>query len=207
MRFGWKGVGIVVGVAFLLGSVAVQADPEKPNRKMMRQIRIMEKILDEVLVDSPNLLVFNDRPTRGFYLDGFGAVFTLEASLVREGTFDFSFLKNFRIEKEDGKVIIVTRDKGSGDEDEDEEENGEEEVSEAELYERGKQELKEALVDYAETLSSLKDDDWVAVVAFLKGSSYFTDRKISRLILKVRMRDLRGVERNEALRRIREEEF
>ena len=60
------------------------------------------------------------------------------------------------------------------------------------LYDRGKKEVLEVLMEYGETLTGLGDDQWIAIVGFLKDSKYFTESKISRLVMKAKMRDLRA---------------
>ena len=57
---------------------------------------------------------------------------------------------------------------------------------------QGKQELIDALADYGETMTALRDDQWVAIAAFLGDDQYFKERQISRLVIKARARDLRG---------------
>jgi predicted GNAT family N-acyltransferase len=77
-------------------------------------------------------------------------------------------------------------------------------------YEKGRQELIDALADYGETLTALRDDQWVAIAAFLKDNDYFRDRSISRLVIKARMRDLRAsdqLSREALLARIVVEEY
>ena len=48
-----------------------------------------------------------------------------------------------------------------------------------------------ALLDYGETLTPLRDDQWVAVAAFLSRNKFFETSGISRLLIKARMSDLR----------------
>ncbi|MBD3237196.1 MAG: hypothetical protein GF330_10860 [Candidatus Eisenbacteria bacterium] len=218
---------VCVAAAVALAFVALAVLPQSVGAntisdKLKRQIRVMEEVVDEVLVESPYLLVYSSDPTHGFYVDEFGAIFSFEASLVG-GKWNMgsglAFLENLHIESEDGrtviwvegddegehKVEIVTKD---DDEDEDEDEyeeqaeqmkvtkdlekmKAEKKVKEEECYASGKEELIESLVDYGETLTGLRDDQWVAITAFLKNADLFKKHEISRLVLKVRVRDLR----------------
>jgi adenylate kinase family enzyme len=176
-----------------VGATAVQAADSPISDKLKKQIGVMEKVIDEVLVESPNLLVYSSEATRGVYLDEFGVLFTLEASLVEEGWKNkLKFFDKLKIEEEDGKIIIHR-----GDDDEETVENIEDwqdkqnERNQA-LYAKGKQELAEVLAEYGETLTGLRDDQSVGVAAFLKGSGYFVDKRISRLVLRAKMSDLRA---------------
>ncbi len=229
-------------VSLFIGSTvcSAQASDSKVTDKTKRQIRIMEKIMDEVLRDSPNLLVFSTDPTHGIYLDEFGVVFTFEASLVGKDL-DFlkplSLLNDIRVKTENGKVTVWSESKdekekeASGEkseissEDEEGDEADEDDSNEhlilsvkkraqrqADLYTKGKAELVDALIDYGETVSVLRDDQWVAIAAFLKDSDFFTSTKMSQLIVKARVRDLRAVSdntltREAALARVVVEEY
>ena len=130
-------------------------------------------------------------------------LFTLEASLVEEGWKNkFKFFNKLKIEEEDGKIIIHRGDKDDDDEEDDEDwEELEEKRAEKNqvLYKKGKLELAEVLAEYGETLTGLRDDQWVGVAAFLKGSGYFVDKRISRLVLKAKVSDLRAYARAEDL--------
>jgi hypothetical protein len=64
-----------------VGSTSVAAAGEK-RTKVERQISIMESIIDEMLVDSPNFLVGGQHETRGFEMEDYGAVFMFDASLT-----------------------------------------------------------------------------------------------------------------------------
>jgi hypothetical protein len=176
-----------------VGASVVQAADSPVSDKLNRQIGVMEKVIDEVLVESPNLLVYSSEATRGVYLDEFGVLFTLEASLVEEGWKNkMKFFGNLQIEEDDGKIIIH---RGEGD-DEAVEDMKDWEAKQDErnqkLYAKGKQELVDVLADYGETLTGLRDDQWVGLAAFLKGSGYFVDQRISRLVLKAKVSDLRA---------------
>jgi hypothetical protein len=192
------------------GGVLNATEAAEVPRKLERQINIMEKVINEVLVESPNLLVASRSPSHGIYLDEFGVLFTFEASLVDRDS-DWSdwgdwWKNNVRIER-DGDKVVIYRDEGD---DEDADKKKKEEAredwdeedweawkqkrdqSEAKLYERGKRELALTLLDYGDTLTGLRDSQWVAIAAFLKNADYFAENRISRLILKARVGDLRG---------------
>lgn len=191
----------LVGALALSGVGASFAEAQEMDKKLKRQISVMERVLDEVLLESPNLLVHSREITRGLYLHEFGVIFVLEASLVHDHDWEgFRWPGDVRIERKDGNIIIIRPDK-----DEDKEETGEEgqdeenemtweesrEEAQKELYEAGKKELIEALLDYGETLTGLQNDQWVGVAAFFRDSDFFMTAKISRLVIKAKMKDLR----------------
>lgn len=62
----------------------------------------------------------------------------------------------------------------------------------AELYERGKEEIVDLLVDYGETLGRLADTDRVMIAAFLNKSDFLRDRNITKLVVSAQMSDIRN---------------
>ncbi|MEZ5063609.1 MAG: hypothetical protein R3B81_02690 [bacterium] len=219
-RRGWIREVVLIGIALAAGFVAKAAfgaDADRPERKVVRQIGIMEKIMDQMLLDSPNLLIFGRDVTRGLYIEGFGAVFTFDASLVekdKDSHWNFNF--PFRVEDVDGKKVIII--------DEDDKEDAKEAAKlleerearrtnvEEELYRAGKAEIISLMLDYGETMTSLTDAEHLAVAAYLKDANYFTKNKISRLVLKAKMADLRAhaagkLSEEEMVRRMKVEEY
>ena len=198
-------LGGLFAVALVTGAVTTAAAQDgKVTRKLKKQIAVLERVLDEVLVDSPNFLVGSRRNTHGLYLDEFGALFSFEASLISQDD-DFPFGvsfgdwgKGFTIDREDGKITIIWDKDEDGDGEDDvlvidkDEMREKHEERQRELYEAGKAELTEALMDYGETLTTLRDDQWVALAAFLRDSDFFAHNKISTLVFKARLSDLRA---------------
>jgi len=180
---------------------------DQPGRKLGRQISVFEQILDRVLIESPNFLISSRDNSRGMYVECYGAIFSFRASLVEK--FDWNggeWPWGSRIEIDDDNHVTIRPghrrdDETSGEEEErgrdqaDENEDGGGDSSgqakEKRLYEHGKQELAEALLDYGDTLSALSDDQWVAIVGLLEDSAYFMDNRISRLVVRARLGDLR----------------
>jgi hypothetical protein len=221
----------VVAAAWVIALAASSAwAVDKPeSRKMARQMDVMEQILNEVLIDSPNFLVFGRDYTHALYLKDFGVIFTFEASLVgkdEDDEFDFHKwgLDGFRIETKDGERVIVIGpddppdppdppETGQDEEEEDVRSWEERRRSRHErLYRRGKTELVDVLLDYGDTLTTLKAGQRVAIVAKLVDSDYFEDRKISHLVLKAKVDDLRAfaaekISEKEMVTRIVEEEY
>jgi hypothetical protein len=263
---------VLAGTAVtLVPAGASAAEENNPVPRQRRQIGIMEGILDQVLIDSPNFRVLGHDNTHGIYLPEFGAIFTFEASLNDSpwfGTFDLSGaledLRNGRFEFRtggDGDPIIISSGRSDSDSEgtieeqlerskqmekhhaaelEKSREKREQALEKADkalersrelrrslglppgdkkekvdpeiLYKNGKQELIQALLDYGNTLTTLRDDQSVAIAAFLRDSRYFTDNKLSHLVLKARVRDLREYSAgrltdNDMKTRITEEEY
>lgn len=210
---------IACGIALTTGA-AVAQDRTVP-RKMMKQITVMEQIVDQVLIDSPNFLVPGRENTRGIYLPEFGVLLTFEASLVKKGDWDDWEWKNgFKLEQnEKGEQVIIIPDEGDEGDEEPDEDDGDRpsrrdraSSGERRLYERGKQEIEDVLLDYADTMSALEDTHWIAFAAFLKDSDYFIDQRLSRLVIKAKMQDLRDfsadkITEDEMRKRLVEEEY
>lgn len=225
--------GHLLGVLFTLLAMLVaplsvsSAQDGKVSRKLLRQIGVMEKIFDQVLIDSPNFLVDGRGNVRGTYLEEFGVLLTFEASLINtEDWDDYDWRGSYRIEKDkDGRTIVIIpddRDEEDRDSDEDYDDHDDPDSGrswykrknqgERRLYSRGKIELQDAIIDYGDTLTRLKDDHWVAIASFLRDSNFFIDEQISRLVMKVKMRDLRAyasgkIDEDELRSRLIQEEY
>jgi len=214
-------IAIIALAAGFLVSEAFAVEPPT-SRKMSRQIDVMERIIDQVLIDSPNFLVSGRGNTRGLYIDKYGVVFTFSASLVNKGkNWSFDFSDGFKVMDDDGRKIIVVdpdEDIDLDDIDIDDEKDADDdhlsrsERQEERLYRRGKAELVDLFLDYGDTMTTLDNGQWVAVVAFLRDSSYFADQKISRLVLKAKIDDLRAyaaekLSEKDLVQRIVEEEY
>jgi hypothetical protein len=145
------------------------------DERMDRQIRVFEKALDTMLVDSPNWLVRNSEPTHGYYVGDHGAVFSFRASLVSWWDDDH------------GPWWRWWKDRDDDDRDWDEVVSRQERK-----YERGKKEIVESLLDFGEVLSSLDDDDWVEISVKLRDAAYFRENDLRRLEMQIKMRDLRA---------------
>jgi hypothetical protein len=61
-----------------------------------------------------------------------------------------------------------------------------------ELYAAGKQELLQVLLDYGETMAGLKDGQWIVLAGFFDRGGILEDKKVSRLVLRVRIDELRA---------------
>ncbi|MBZ0267804.1 hypothetical protein K8I85_06580 [bacterium] len=211
----WIAIIALVAGFLVTEAFAVEAPS---SRKMSRQIDVMERIIDQVLIDSPNFLVSGRGNTRGLYIGDYGTVFTFSASLVNKGkNWSFDFGEGFKVLKEGDRNIIVLPDDDVDPDDIDLDEDEDRGLSRTDrqqerLYRRGKAELVDLFLDYGDTMTTLENGEWVAIVAFLRDSSYFADQRISRLLLKAKIDDLRAyaaekISEEELVKRIVEEEY
>lgn len=189
----------VLGILVL--APAALAGPD--SRKMDRQIDLFERIVDDMLVQSPNWLVQGRHETRGRYRSGEGARFTFDAALVsrgwsgsyRGGKWWKSFLHD------DDDVIVIDRDDWEDMDDKDladlKESRGKyrDRVTkrQARLYERGKEEIVEMLADFGDLLTTVPDNETVQIVAYLDDADYFYDKDIRTLTATVKMSDVRAM--------------
>ena len=225
-RMGRMGSSLVIG-ALVMGAAAeaFAADPP-PSRKMLRQVEVLEKILDQVLLDSPYFLIRSTPVARGTYLEGHGVLLTFDASLVGndwDGDFKWDF-GGFKVETRDGKRVIILPDDEYDDDPDREEFHGDEDDEDLEgwrdrrrlkrerTYMRGKTEMVDLLLDYGDTMSTLKDNEHLTIMAFMTDEDFIDRNRVSRLILKAKMSDLRAysggdITEEEMVTRIREEEY
>jgi len=191
-------VGALVLAAAVVFPLLGEATEKGADEKLRKQISIMEKILDEALVDSENALVKSTHPTRGVYLDGFGFLFTMELGIV-DDQFRWQSLSKLldigegyaitREEKEkEGETVITIKKKKE--EEQGEKPAGEKKtVDEAARWELVKKELVEVVRDYGDTIARAKPDEWFAIFATpLLGS--WGSEKAERLVIRVQMREI-----------------
>ncbi len=212
---GSRGAGAVLVAAGLVVTLGSQAFAEKPAgaKKLNREIGIMERTIDEVLIESANLLVSGGAMTDGIYVGDYGVVFTVDASPIPQGWRSSGWFGNHVEFEDDGDRIIVYKDKhGWDDEDDDEGKDAKKDAKargkgdkkridwfakradhEKKMYERGKDELRDVLVDYGDMLSSLRDDQSIVLAVQLHGAEYLDDQKISQCVMTARVGDLRAL--------------
>ncbi len=223
---------LALGAALLIVPAVATAQDDDIPKRLDRKINVMEKVLNEVLRESPHWLVGGGGDyTRSVYLDEFGVIFSFDASLVDQGIrgvdIDFeglSFLedlKNIRIEQDGDKVVVFRDSDKDGKQDQDkEEEKGltieelreKRQKREADRYQQGKDELIEALLDYGDTLTELRNDQYVAITAFLENIDLLEEQDVTHLIIQAKVNDLRqlgdgAITREQMLARIRVKEY
>src|SRR5262245_36749229 len=109
-------VSLRVASAALLAALALAtmfasraaAEDTPQERKIKKQIAVFERIVDQVLVDSPNFLVHGvGDNARGIYLPEVGVVVSFEASLLHKdwdlGNFT---IPNFKFETKGDEIIF-----------------------------------------------------------------------------------------------------
>jgi hypothetical protein len=196
----WRTMLFAALMIGLLGLAVVAASAaEATESRLDRKVRVMEKVIDEVLVQSPNILVSPGGTARGLVLEEFGALFTIEGSLGGSGLIH---IRGIRVPRApappDGSrnvIIVPDVDHEEGDEGKSwEEMEREAEERSKEMLAGLKTELIDTLIDYGATLGELGNDQWVAIAAFLDSREFLgSGDSGKRLILKARMKDLRQV--------------
>jgi hypothetical protein len=204
----WLPALLAIGIFVALFATPAPADADRStaSKRLLREIDIMERTIDDVLVDSPYILVSSSNGvTNGVHVPEYGVVFTFDMNLVasRYDHFGFGWHGADIVDiDEDGDKIVIHRRNRWDDDDDDEESKSSSadrkswrerrEADAKKCYERGKNEIVEALVDYGDMLTSLGDDQWVLIAADLHGNEYFTDEGLSQYIVKAQMRDIRA---------------
>jgi hypothetical protein len=94
---------LILALAVLLGLAEGRALLAQPNLpRVARQIRIMEKVIDQVLVESRHARVTGAPNCKGMRLNGYGVLFIVELSPISSegGMYHFQF-------KEDGSYNVI----------------------------------------------------------------------------------------------------
>jgi hypothetical protein len=171
----------------LISSAVAGSDSDE--RKQEKQIRIFERVVDDMLVESPNWLVRSMESTQGDYIDGRGAVFSFKVDLNTQRWGNGDHWSYFHGDDDDSHVIVI-RDDGRSKRHKEVDEDVIE--REAKLYRRGKEEIVETIVDFGEMLTSLEDGDWIEIKGRLRGAKYFKENDLRKLSIKVKMADVRA---------------
>ncbi|MBZ0268815.1 hypothetical protein K8I85_11715 [bacterium] len=191
-------------------ALAATASAGPDSRKQDRQIDLFERIVDDMLVESPNWLVRDSHEARGRYRSGQGARFTFDARLVHRGWsggwdnhWGGKWWKNILV-KGDDDVIVIDRDDWEDMDDEDLSELRKESRDsrkkyrdrslkrQERLYERGKAELIETLADFGDVLTTLPDGESVELVVYLGDAELFDERDLRELSVSAKMSDIRA---------------
>ncbi|MBM3287713.1 MAG: hypothetical protein FJY88_10255 [Candidatus Eisenbacteria bacterium] len=206
-----KGGIAILGIAStaLLGLICgpVWSQDSPASSKMLRQIGVMERIIDKVLIDSPNFLVHGSENTHGLYLDGYGAIFGFEASLTSDG-FDLGAtlmglndVFETKVDDEGNEYIVIKKSKkidtpGKPRKD-DKEGDREKRLIEIEhdrqkRFEAGKEELVQVLLDYGETMTIIRDGEWFLIAGYMQKLTFSKEKEITRVIVKAKAQDLKS---------------
>ena len=196
----WKWLVLAGAACMVLAVVAAQSAAADPpgGKKMQREIRIFERVMDDMLIDSPNWLVPGRDNARGYYVPGHGPIFTFESSLVTRGWGRRSGLKIFGSDH----FVFWGDDDDDYDYDEDDDDRDRRRSrrdrreksrdTEERRYDRGKQEVIDVFLDYGDSFDVAGSGEWVTVVAYLDDADVFDDNDISHLVMKAKIDDLRA---------------
>ena len=181
-----------LAAAVLIANVSLPAYAGDKEDRTDRQVRVFERIMDQMLVDSPNWLVRSSDPTVGYYDEGHGAMFRFRASLV--GRRDYG--KHSWFSWKDHISVFSSYDDDDDDDDRRSRRSWEERElkAEAKQFPRGKEEVIETLADYGAVLRTLGDAEMVTVQVRLRDAILFDEEDIDRLTFKVSMGDIRAYE-------------
>jgi hypothetical protein len=183
----WLVAGAVLSTGLSAGADSRDDSRDNPaGDRLDRQIGIFEKVLDDMLIESPNFLVQSRDNAQGTYIDGLGAMFTFRTSLNsrhRGSHWDWlgDTIAHFIVVDEDDHEILSDRDLR------------EREIQEqTRLYADGKDEILEALRDFGGVLTSLGDADRIEIRVRLGGDAYFKENTLRKLTVSVTMGDVRA---------------
>ncbi len=201
----WRVLLAALMVIVLFGILVAVGAAEEGDR-LDRKVAVMERVIDEVLAQSPNVAVSSRQATRGLVLEGYGVVFIFEAGLhlatpwggravvAPDGVFRRRSSSRGRPapgapeppeapeppqSSEDADVLSLEQWEAQSAEER------------QKRLEGLKTELVDTLLDYGPTLGELRDDAWVTIVAFLGDRGPFDRGGPARLSVKAKMRDLR----------------
>jgi hypothetical protein len=147
------------------GSTATDPLPgASPHSKLNRQLDIFGRVLDDLLIDSEHALVQHGRNASGAYLPGYGAVFTLEFSLV--GPFGVGGalavgdgrLRLHRWDEDDVSVLFYDDDDEDEDDDKDKDKDKDDDEDKDRLRRRHRGRIDLPGID-GDLIAELDDDD------------------------------------------------
>ncbi len=201
-------LALIVFAVLLAAPVPASAGNTSSSKKIDREIDIMERTLDDVLVDSRYILVSSHEVTKGVYVPEFGVIFTFDMDLVASRHDDWRwFGSNVDIDEQGDRVIIHRHSRWDDDDEDDDGDKAKKskdakdkkswwerrDADSKKCYERGKTEIVDAVLDYGDMMTALSDDQSVLVAVDLDGNEYFSDLGVSQYVVKARMSDLRAL--------------
>jgi hypothetical protein len=144
---------IAVLLAFILGAAATSAAGPVPQKR----IDVLEKAFDATMVESSNALVRQGSVAAGVYIDGYGVIFKMEFTFVDRPSIKLlDNLDNIDSLKEYWRGVIR----------EDDEEGEAAAKRRREQLDGVRSELIETLMDYGGTLTTLRDEERITIIAF-----------------------------------------
>jgi hypothetical protein len=169
-------------------------DPLKgsnPNQKIVRELNMLERAIDEELVDSRSALVDHGRNANAIYLPGQGVVIAVSFGLVG---WDYGMVKLTHWSGDWDDLQYYDLDDDDNDKDDDDHLTKKEireriKKRQAKRYVEVKQELIEVLAENADLLDSVPAQEWVTVAARPRDMSW-GDQKVASVVLRMRRQDL-----------------
>lgn len=190
-------LGLLVTSGFLYAQTKPPAveDPLKgsnPNQKIVRELNMLERAIDEELVDSRSALVDHGRNANAIYLPGQGVVIAVSFGLVG---WDYGMVKLTHWSGDWDDLQYYDLDDDDNNDKDDDDHLTKKEIRErikkrqAKRYVDVKQELIEILAENADLLGSVPAQEWVTVAARPRDMSW-GDQKIASVVLRMRRQDL-----------------
>lgn len=165
--------------------------------RINHQVRSIEKALDHLMLDSPNFLVQRGHNAHGDYLPDYGLILTFNAAINA----DNGYVEIFG-DDDDSHVLIRSGDRWHHHENRTvlrmlgvnvgSHRHHDAADDPLELYQEGKAELVEMLLDQAGALSALPAGQWVVVSGSVNDEMLREEKKITRLVLRIRTDDLKA---------------
>lgn len=191
----------------VIGCLAGLSQPGRAadeGRRARRGLKAIEQVVNEMLVDSRNVLVMSSDAARAHVIPDCGVVLAFEANLLESGPFSLQWndWRGSHLRREGDRLILdLNRDvdddsddavapKAKPDRKADAKRSAEDTVTPAEKYSRFKAEMADALVDAADYTGGLKNDTWLVISAALGRNDYFRETGIRQLVVRARMADL-----------------
>jgi hypothetical protein len=189
-------LGLLVTSGFLYAQTKSPTieDPLKggsPNQKVVRQLNLLERAIDDELVDSRSALVDHGRNANAIYIPGQGVVIAVSFGLVG---WDYNLVHLSRYKGDWDGVTWYDEDDNDDDDDHDDHMTSKEireriKKRQAERYVKVKGELIEVLADNADLLEDVPAQEWITVAARPRDMSW-SDRKVTSVILRVKRQDV-----------------
>jgi hypothetical protein len=177
----------------MVAGLASEASASSKTRKIRKQIRVFEAMVDQMLVDSPNWLVQSSEEARGSYIEGQGVIVTFDVSLVGGGHGGKHHWWDWAWDHDERVIILDSSGEEVTDAKDDSKKWRDRHLKKQErLYGRGKVEITDTILDFGDVLAFAKDDEWLEIEARLRRAELFDEKSIDRLTMKVKMADLRA---------------
>jgi hypothetical protein len=168
------------------GAQTSSSSSSSDDARVRRAVRMMEGVINDMLVDSQNVLVQSHEAAHGHLIPEFGVLFTTQASLLdrwwsrtngNKWHWDWAW----------------DDDDADDNDDDDSHDQARYDAHQKKEYEAFKGELVEALMSGGDNFSErLRDEQWIGISVALTDSRYFRKNKLRQLMVKARVSDLKA---------------